>query len=106
MAGQFNLKFNGKLGWLGEGKSRQGNVIQTSLMLLSKATRATATTTEQESEGKDIVITVSRHATHSDTALLPWSLAGNHSSNNDEEENHLVRGEIKRRRNAVLQLCS
>lgn len=104
MAGQFNLKFNGKLGWPGEGKDRQGNVAQ--LMLLSKATRATATTTEQERAGKDIVITVSRHATHSDTALLPWSLAGNHNSNNNEEENHLVRGEIKRRRNAVLQLCS
>lgn len=84
MAGQFNLKFNGKLGWQGEGKGRQGNMAQTSLMLLSKATRATATTTEQERAGKDIVITVSRHATHSDTALLPWSLAGNHNSNNYE----------------------
>lgn len=34
---------------------------------------------------KDIVITVSRHATHSDTALLPWSLAGNNKNRNNEE---------------------
>lgn len=49
---------------------------------------------------KDIVITVSRHATHSDTALLPWSLAGN--SNNNEE-----RGESSSpRRNKKTKECS
>lgn len=108
MAGQFNLKFNGKLGWQGEGKGWQENVAQTSLMLLSKGNPCDRNNNRTREARKDIVITVSRHATHSDTALLAWSLAGNNNNSNNEEreENHLVRGEIKRRRNAVLQLCS
>lgn len=116
MAGQFNLKFNGKLGWLNRGRGgRVGNVAQTSLMLLSKATRATATTTTTTSweKGKGRTETETgrgrkgycnnsfptRNA-HGDTALPPWSLAGT-----DLEEYHLV-FEWGPRNAVLLQLYS
>lgn len=109
MAGQFNLKFNGKLGWLKRGEEG-GNVAQTSLMLLSKATRATATTTSWEKakagqrqrlgrEGYCNNSFPTRNA-HGNTALPPWSLA-----RSDVEEYHLV-FEWGPRNAALLQLYS
>lgn len=99
MAGQFNLKFNGKLGWQGEGRERGTN--QFDVVIKRQPVRPQQQQNKREAR-KDIVITVSRHATHSYTALLPWSLAGNNKNRNNEE-----RGESSSpRRNKKTKECS